>query len=125
MISPDELILMGKRDDEYTETEKVVAYIYALVLNITEIDIYENFVAMGGNSILATELLKALNSHFGGNLNITDIFSYACVEELAAYIDNKGSEPEEQPKEETYDDVIVKFEQGDIDIESMIEFFDE
>lgn len=125
MISPDELILMGKRDDEYTETEKVVAYIYALVLNITEIDIYENFVAMGGNSILATELLKALNSHFGGNLNITDIFSYACVEELAAYIDNKGSEPEEQPKEETYDDVIVKFEQGDIDIESMIEYFDE
>ena len=125
MISPDELILMGKRDDEYTETEKVVAYIYALVLNITEIDIYENFVSMGGNSILATELLKALNSHFGGNLNITDVFSYACVEELAAYIDNKGSESEEQPKEETYDDVIVKFEQGDIDIESMIEYFDE
>lgn len=125
MISPDELILMGKADDEYTETEKVVGYIYALVLNMKEIDIYENFVSMGGNSILATELLKALNSNFGGSLNITDIFTYACVEELAAFLDNRGAEPEEQEIQESYDDVMEKFESGDIDIESMIDYFNE
>lgn len=125
MISEEELILMGKGDDEYTETEKIVAYIYALVLNITEIDIYENFVSMGGNSILATELLKALNSNFGGSLNITDIFTYACVEELAAFLDNREHEPEEQDTKENYDDVIEKFESGDIDIESMIDYFND
>lgn len=126
LISIDELVLLGKGEDEYTETEKIVGYIYAAVLNMPEIDIYENFASMGGNSILATELLKALNHEFDNILNITDMFTYASVEELSAFIDSKmqGAE-EEAAVTESYDNVMDKFESGDIDIDSMIDYFDE
>lgn len=125
LISIDEFVLLGKDQDEYTETEKIVGYIYAAVLNMPEIDIYESFASMGGNSILATELLKALNHEFDNILNITDMFTYASVEELSAFIDSKGKETEAAAEAETVDDVMDKFEAGDIDIESMIDYFDD
>lgn len=126
IISVDELILLGKGEDEYTETEKIVGYIYAAVLNMSEIDIYENFASMGGNSILATELLKVLNHEFDNILNITDMFTYASVEELSAFIDSKKLETEEEKEvKETYDNLIDKFEAGDVLIESMINYFDD
>lgn len=87
-IKPEDVVIVGKSDG-YTETEKKVAYIYALVLNITEIDIYENFNSMGGDSILAMQLQKALDSQYPSVVEISDIFMLPTVEELAAFIDKQ------------------------------------
>ena len=74
---------------------------------------------------MATELLKALNHEFDNILNITDMFTYASVEELSAFIDSKKQGAEEAAVTESYDNVMDKFESGDIDIDSMIDYFDE
>lgn len=130
VIDADKLVIIGKGEDEYTLTEKIVALIYASVLNLEEIDIYESFNSMGGNSIIATEVLKVLNKQFNNSLNITDLFSYPCVEEMAAHINsikNDGLSKVEEKFEDVkdYDEMIGDFEKGNIDIDSMIDYFSE
>ncbi len=92
-FNPDELVILGKDANEYTATEKEVALIYAAVLDLTEIDIFENFNAMGGDSIIAAEVLKLLNEKYNDILNISDMFTYSCVMDMAEHIDAKRGLP--------------------------------
>lgn len=92
-FNPDELVILGKDANEYTATEKEVALIYAAVLDLTEIDIFENFNAMGGDSIIAAEVLKLLNEKYNDILNISDMFTYSCVMDMAEHIDAKRALP--------------------------------
>lgn len=87
--SIEEILLTGKGEDEYTATEQKIAFIYAQGLDLDVIDIYENFNALGGDSIMATELLTYMNVEFPGIVDISDMFSYATVAEMATYIDSK------------------------------------
>ena len=88
-ISREELNILGKSEDKYTETEKNIAYMYALVLSTSDIDIYENFNSIGGDSMLAMQLLKIIENEYPDLVDISDIFSYPTVEGLSAYIDTK------------------------------------
>ncbi|WP_177214804.1 beta-ketoacyl synthase N-terminal-like domain-containing protein [Anaeromicropila populeti] len=124
-FNPEELLILGNADD-YTETQKQLAYIYAEVLNLSEIDIYESFNSMGGDSIIATEVLKVLNQIYGDCLSISDMFSYSTIEEMAAYIDSKREDAcTEVEDTNQYEKMMDKFEKGEIDVEDMIDFFDE
>ncbi len=82
-----EVNLQGK--GEYTKTERTLAYIYASGLDLNEIDIYESFHAMGGDSIIAMELFKEIDKEFVGLVDISDMFSYPSIVEMADYIDSK------------------------------------
>lgn len=120
----EELLILGKSDD-YTETEKQLAYIYAEVLNLSEIDIYESFNSMGGDSIIATEVLRVLNQVYGDWLSISDMFSYSTIEEMAAYIDSKNEQSTTEVEDTNeYGTMMDKFEKGEIELEDMIDFFD-
>ena len=85
-FDPESLVILGKDANEYTATEKEVALIYAAVLDLTEIDIFENFNAMGGDSIIASEVLKLLNDRYNNILNISDMFTYSTVTDMAEHI---------------------------------------
>lgn len=123
-FNAEELLILGKADD-YTETEKQLAYIYAEVLNLNEIDIYESFNSMGGDSIIATEVLKVLNQIYGDCLSISDMFSYSTIEEMAAYLDSKKEQTAGEVEDANeYGTMMDKFEKGEIEVEDMIQFFD-
>lgn len=83
------VVIGGKHEDDLSETETRVARIYAAVLGLAEIDVFTNFHDMGGNSIIATHLLKLIDAHFPGLVDISDVFSYSSIDEMAAYIDDK------------------------------------
>lgn len=85
-FNPDELIIHGKLANEYTDIERTVAFVYAAVLDLNEIDVYESFNSMGGDSIVAAEVLKQLNNRYNDILNISDMFTYPCVIEMAEHI---------------------------------------
>ncbi len=91
-FNPDELVLLGKDANEYTAIEKEVALIYAAVLDLAEIDIFENFNAMGGDSIIASEVLKLLNERYDNILNISDMFTFSTVTDMAEHICRKLEE---------------------------------
>jgi iturin family lipopeptide synthetase A len=125
-----EITFSGKGEDEYTETERTIAYIYARGLNMPVIDIYESFNAMGGDSIMATELLKYIDREYPDLVDISDMFTYSNVAEMAEYIDTKrgviqpSSAPENKDarEEEYLDQLLGQFETGDADMASVLEF---
>lgn len=83
-----EVVLKGRKDENYTETERQIADIYREVLGFNQIDIYDDFYQMGGDSILAIKLTNQINFIFGENINMTEILSCSTVNKLAAYIDD-------------------------------------
>jgi polyketide synthase PksN len=69
--------------------ESKLAVIWGSVLGIKEVDIYDNFHDMGGDSILATQLLKEIDKEYPEAISISDIFSYPTVSQLAEFISSK------------------------------------
>ncbi len=71
------------------DVEKSISEIWSEILGMDFIDPYRSFFNMGGDSILATFLLKALDKRFPGVVDISDIFTYPTVMEMAAFIKEK------------------------------------
>ncbi|MEW9698043.1 SDR family oxidoreductase [Paenibacillus sp. SI8] len=84
-----EVTLLGKGEDEYSETERKIGFIYGVGLGLEVVDIYDNFNALGGDSILATELVTVIGKEFPGIVDISDMFAYASIAEMSDYIDAK------------------------------------
>lgn len=101
--------------DEVTEYEVIVAGIWANILGLDEINITDNFNELGGDSIIASQLLKAMDKRFPGSLDISDIFSYPTVKQMAAVIEKLTTDDkEENEKNEEGDKEISIEEEMDI-----------
>jgi Phosphopantetheine attachment site len=55
-------------------------------LDIEEIDVFDSFQELGGDSILATHLLKAVLSQYPNTIDISDIYSYPSVLAMSQHI---------------------------------------
>lgn len=84
-----EVVIRGREEAEYNESEMIVARLWAEVLGLETVDVYENFYDLGGDSILATQLLKKMEQVFPGLVDISDIFTYSTVNAMAEYIEEK------------------------------------
>lgn len=117
-ITPEDVHIIGKNDN-YTTTENEVAFRYAIVLDLREIDIYESFNSLGGDSIHAMELLKEINAVYPRTIDITDIFTHSSVEELAGLIDKKRGIGKDQTDDKAF--IVPNYELSDDDIMSMLD----
>ncbi len=88
MNRSDEIKVTGQTKT-LTTVENRVATAYANVLNLSEVDVFESFNSLGGDSIMATHLLKILDNEFPDIVEISDIFTYGNVKELAHYIEEQ------------------------------------
>lgn len=126
MTDLNNITIVGKGINAYTEIELKVAYIYASVLNLEAIDIYESFNSLGGDSMISTEVLKILNQEFGDILDVSDMFSYPTVIEMAEYIESRiNSVIETEVKTEQMSNMLEKLESGEIEVEDMMDFFED
>ena len=108
--------------EEITDTERVVASIWGMVLGSDEVNVTDNFYDLGGDSIIATELVKAINGEFSEVLDISDVFTYTNVKSISAYIDNSlgrtGAEQEtEEEKKYTVEEIMQMIEEGKLSVE--------
>ncbi len=81
------VLLLGKDPGSFTDTEREVAQLYAQTIGLSEIDVFDSINAMGGDSIVSMEILKALNKRYGNHLSAADMFTYASVSSMAEHID--------------------------------------
>lgn len=81
-----DITIKGASDESLVGTRLKLAGIWAKVLGLNEIDIFENFYNLGGDSILAGQLLKELDKEYPGLFIISDIFSYPSVALMEEYI---------------------------------------
>ncbi|MBD2162865.1 amino acid adenylation domain-containing protein [Calothrix membranacea FACHB-236] len=69
-----------------TPTEAVIADIITTVLNLEEIGIHDNFFALGGNSLLAIQVIYRLRQAYQLDLPLRCLFAAPTVAELENFI---------------------------------------
>ena len=69
------------------ETEERIAQIWQNVLGIDKIGIYDNFLDLGGNSLIGTQVVSRLRQAFQLNIPLTILFEAPTVAELALAIE--------------------------------------
>lgn len=90
-----ELSIKGRTTGEkYSDTEKLLAAIFAGALEVHEIDIEEDFFEMGGNSLIFIKI-QTLAEKNNIKIDQSDINTYSTVKELSLYVDNKIKSNEE------------------------------
>ena len=113
------LVMVGKGEAGFNETEQKVARIWAEVLGLEEVNIYDNFNDLGGDSILATRLLREMEKEFAGQVDISDIFTYATINEMAEYLEGKRQREAgvPAPVELSVEEIMNRLARGEINIE--------
>ncbi|MDZ8055524.1 MAG: AMP-binding protein [Aulosira sp. ZfuVER01] len=74
-----------------TELEKVLALIWAEVLNIEQVGIYDNFFALGGDSLLALRLFNKIEQQLGYSLPMSTLMQASTIEQLVNIISDAES----------------------------------
>ncbi|GFN30896.1 type I polyketide synthase [Paenibacillus xylaniclasticus] len=101
----------------------VVASLWTQVLGEAEYNADDNFFDVGGNSIIATSLLRKLQSEYPGTVNITDVFTYPTINEMSRYISSKLGLLTDEPKNDEssdsqLDDLLDQLINGEINIDA-------
>ncbi|MFU3728521.1 AMP-binding protein, partial [Pseudomonas aeruginosa] len=71
-----------------TEDERIIAALYAEVLDREQVSIYDNFFELGGHSLLAVALLSKLEASFNRSLPLRTLFEAPTVAQLANRLRN-------------------------------------
>jgi len=70
-----------------TSLEKGLAGIWATVLQIEQVGIHDNFFALGGDSLLATEVLAHIHNTLLIDVEVSSIFEAPTVAEMAQHLE--------------------------------------
>ena len=75
-----------------TETEKQVAAVWSSVLDVAQIGVNDQFFELGGQSLLATQVIARLKNTFDMDIPLRTLFEHGTVGKLAQWIDkHKGT----------------------------------
>lgn len=80
-----------------TETERLVARVWAEALDLSALGVHDGFFDLGGHSLLATRVVSRLRSAFGVPLPVWELMEHPTVAGVAAAVERlrreAGSEP--------------------------------
>jgi NAD(P)-dependent dehydrogenase (short-subunit alcohol dehydrogenase family)/acyl carrier protein len=80
--------LTGREDGAYTKSELLVAKVWGEVLGFDELRIDDNFYELGGDSILATQVVNRINTENNLKISLIEIFNYETIKDLAKYVES-------------------------------------
>ena len=71
------------------KTEQLLAQIFAQILSLESVGIYDDFFELGGHSLLATQLVAQLLNRFEVEITVIDLFEATTVATLARRVEQK------------------------------------
>lgn len=74
-----------------TDTERIVAALFATALGVADVGRDDSFFGLGGHSLMATKLVAAIRQACNVELTVRDVFEYGTVGELSELIDERRS----------------------------------
>jgi acyl carrier protein len=84
-------------DPPRTALERDLAELWAALLNVSAVGVYDNFFDLGGHSLLAVQLLSRVRQIYDADLSLELVYSGDfTVAALARAIERKEAEPEYQ-----------------------------
>jgi amino acid adenylation domain-containing protein len=72
-----------------TQVEKLLATIWADLLDVSEIGVNDNFFELGGHSLLAVRLFAQIEKRFGNCLPLATLFQAPTIAQLAAILERE------------------------------------
>lgn len=84
--------IRGRESGTYSDSERTIAGIWAEVLGHEQVNLYDNFYDLGGDSLLAGKIISMMNNTLDKKTEISDLFRYLTVEELAEYVDEGAAD---------------------------------
>ena len=79
-----------------TETEQLLARIWAELLGLNQIGVHDNFFDLGGHSLLAARVVNRMNDALGIDMTLVQIFETPTVAEIAKAVETTGSVSQQQ-----------------------------
>jgi|GEM_PF-1493964 len=76
------------RDPEATELERRIASYWSEALELDELGRDDHFFELGGDSLLATRVIRRIREELAIKLDFEDLFDYPTLRGFAAYIDS-------------------------------------
>ena len=83
----------GRFSTPQTEVEKQVAGIWADLLGVKTVGLFDNFFDLGGHSLLLFELQNRLHQAFGEDIPIVELFRLTTVQDLSRRYAGTGAVP--------------------------------
>lgn len=130
-VQPLVPILSGRNDHRYSAVETQLAAVWQKVLGIPEANVYQSFQEAGGNSILATSLVKEIEQLYPGRINIATLFAYPSIAKMAEYLENKDKPNAHEPSRKVGEsesvplqDKLSDFIKGDVSMENILDYLD-
>ncbi|MHB8062366.1 MAG: SDR family NAD(P)-dependent oxidoreductase, partial [Ruminiclostridium sp.] len=84
-----DIFLRGREDNAYTPLERKLGILWGKVLGYKELDIYDSFYELGGDSILAVRLNNEINSKFSMTIRVSELFDHMTIHDFAGYLEEK------------------------------------
>ncbi|GLQ87908.1 non-ribosomal peptide synthetase [Dyella flagellata] len=72
-----------------TPLQKALAGLWSEVLGVPQVGLRDDFFQLGGDSILAIQLMNRLKASFGIELPLRDVLAATTVEQLAAFLEQR------------------------------------
>jgi amino acid adenylation domain-containing protein len=104
-------------DDGYapprTPVEQRIARIVALLLQIEQVGVNDNFFLLGGNSLLGTQLITRIAETFDINLTLRTVFDNPTVRELSTQVERLVREKVQSMDERELRSRLSEIEEGE------------
>ncbi|MEV4234561.1 non-ribosomal peptide synthase/polyketide synthase [Nocardia sp. NPDC050408] len=88
---PDPVPTAGKFRAPVTPTEHAVAEVFAAVLGLDRVGLDDDFFALGGNSLVATQIAARIGTVVDADIPVRLLFEHSTVVALAAHLPGSGS----------------------------------
>lgn len=94
-----EVRLRGNSDGKYTELEQCLGAIWGQILGFKELNIDDDFYELGGDSIIALQIVNSINNSLDRNLQVSELLRFSTIRKLADFIGEKDKpDPVAEPK---------------------------
>ncbi|SDJ33537.1 amino acid adenylation domain-containing protein, partial [Rhodococcus triatomae] len=72
-------------------TEQAIADIFVELLSVPEVGVHDSFFELGGNSLVATQVVSRIDGALHVRLGVREVFEHPTVAELATLVSTRGS----------------------------------
>jgi len=86
-----------------TETEKLLAEIWQVLLKVERVGVNDNFFELGGHSLLVVKMVALIKKRFGLAIPIPVLFQFPTISELANYMDWENTSSSSEEDESTFE----------------------
>jgi len=103
---PDEAAYVAPR----TPAEMMMSEIWAEVLRVQKVGIHDNFFALGGHSLIATQLISRIRDAFQMEMPLRLLFEEPTIGELVSHIEVvqwAGDRPIADSETEDYEEFVL------------------